>query len=219
VDLPQPAKAERLKPEAAVTVSPELAALIRQMLSEAPPVRGSAWEVAQSLEHAEKTAGRKANRRITQRWARVVANRAERLGARRLRVEWLGWGTAAVLGIALAVLLWRSEHGVPTVRPAQEVRAANEEDTAALAGAALKQPQGAQLPASEQSGVGRDMQEKPFSNQRRPPCAKQEVEINGGCWLRQPDTSPPCMNGYFAWKSGCYWPVLLPQPPATSDPP
>ncbi|HLM47920.1 MAG TPA: serine/threonine protein kinase, partial [Myxococcaceae bacterium] len=214
---PQPAKAERLKPEAAVTVSPELAALIRQMLSEAPPVRGSAAEVAQALMHAEKTAGRKANRRITQRWARVVAHRVELFRSRHRGVEWLGWGAAAVLGMALAVLLWRSEHGMQGARPAKEVRAANEEDTAALAGGALKQPQGTQLSVSEQSGLGRDMQEKPFSNQRRPPCAKQEVEIHGGCWLRQPDTSPPCMNGYFAWKNGCYWPVLLPQPPATSD--
>ena len=219
VDLPQLAKAEGLKPEAAVTVSPELAALIRQMLSEAPPVRGSAVEVAQALEHAEKTAGRKANRRIHQRWARVVARRAERFGSRRRGVEWLGWGTAAALGVLLMVLLWGPDQRMPGARPAQEVRAENEEDTAALAGAALKEPQATQKPATEQSGLSRAMPEKPFPNQRRPPCAKQEFEIHGGCWIRQTDATPPCVNGYFAWKDGCYWPLIPPQPPATSEQP
>ncbi|HLL05660.1 MAG TPA: serine/threonine-protein kinase [Myxococcaceae bacterium] len=219
VDLPQPAKPEGLKPEAAVTVSPELAALIRQMLSEAPPVRGSAVEVAQALEHAEKTAGRKANRRITQRWARIVAKRAERFGSRGSGMEWLGWGLAAALGVMLAVLIWGSEHSALGEPPAQAVRGADEEDAAALGGAALKEPQSAQMPASEQSGLGRDMPTKPFGNQRRPPCAKQEVELHRGCWIRQADTLPPCVNGYFAWQGGCYWPVLIPQPPATSEQP
>jgi hypothetical protein len=218
VDLPQAAKAEGLKPEATVTVSPELAALIRQMLSEAPPVRGSAVEVLQALEHAAKTAGRKANRRITQRWARVVAKRAELSGSGRRRAEWLGWGTAAALGVILVVLLWRSEQSVPGVRLAQEVRAEHQEDTAALADAALAARENAQKPESKRSGLSRDVG-KPLPGQRRSPCAKHETEIQGGCWIRLAAATPPCGDGYYAWKNGCYWPVIPQRPPATSEQP
>jgi len=217
--MPRLAKAEWVRPEAEVTVCPELADLIRQMLSEWPEKRGSAAEVAQALEQAEKTAGRKANRRITPVKAGAASARAEPSGWRRRGVEWLGWGTAAALGIALAVLLWKPELREPGAQSAQEARGQEEEDTAALAGAALTERGSAQTPEPERAGVGRDMPTKPFPNQRRPPCAKQEVEVNGGCWIRQAETSPPCVSGYFAWKDGCYWPVLLPTPPATSDQP
>jgi predicted Ser/Thr protein kinase len=217
--MPRLAKAEWLRPEEEVSVCPELAALIRQMLSETPSARGSMAEIAQALEHAEKTAGRKANRPITALRARAARERAEPSGWRRRGVEWLGWGTAAALGIALAVVLWGPEHSEPGARPEQAARGEREEDTAALAGAALTKQESAQLPESERGGVGRDMPKKPFTNQRRPPCAKQEVELHGGCWIRQGETSPPCQNGYFAWKGGCYWPVLLPTPPATSEQP
>ncbi len=216
---PRLSKAEWVRPEEEVSVCPELAALIRQMLSEWPAQRGSAAEVAQALEHAEKTAGRKANRRIAPLKARAAPARAEPSGSRRRVVEWLGWGAAAVLGITLAVLLLSPEHREPGEQSAQAARGEKEEDTAALAGAALKERGSAQMPDPEPGGVGRDMPTKPFASQRRAPCPKDEIELHSGCWIRRDNSSPPCADGYFAWKNGCYWPVLLPTPPATSDQP
>jgi predicted Ser/Thr protein kinase len=217
--MPRLNSSKYIYPEAVATVCPELAALIRQMLSEWPANRGSAAQVAEALEHAEKTAGRKANRPITPVRARASAARAVPTVSWRRGVEWLGWGTAAVLGIALAVLLWGPKHGEPREQSAQEARGEKEEDTAALAGAALNERQSARMPEPERSGFGRDMPTKPFDTQRRPPCPKDEIELHGGCWIRRGSDSPPCMNGYFAWKNACYWPVLLPVPPATSDKP
>jgi predicted Ser/Thr protein kinase len=217
--MPRLNSSKYIHPEAVVTVCPELAALIRQMLSEWPANRGSAAEVAQALENAEKTAGRKANRPITPVRVRAAAERAASAVSWRRGAAWTGWGTAAALGIALAAVLWGPKHGEPEAQTAQEARGKREEDTAALAGAALTQRQSSRMPEPEQGGFGREMPTKPFPTQRRPPCAKNEVEIHGGCWIRQPETSPPCVNGYFAWKSACYWPVLVPVPPATSDQP
>jgi serine/threonine protein kinase len=218
--IPRLSKAEWVRPEEEVTVCPELADLIRQMLSEWPTARGSAAQVAQALEHAEKTAGRKANRRITPLKDRAAPGRAEPSGSWRRGVEWLGWGTAAALGVALAVLLWSPERRVPGAQTGQEVQGKKEEDRAALAEAALKKQERAQLPEAEQASISHNMPTKPFDTQRRPPCAKQEIELHGGCWIRQADTSPPCTGGYFAWKDGCYLPVILTTPPpATSDQP
>ncbi len=217
-DLPRFASAAHVQPEARVTVSPELAVLIRQMLSETPSARGSAAEIAQALEHAEKKAGRKANRPIKKLQARASAAQAEQSGSRRAVVPWLGWATAAVLGIALAVQVWRLERSEPRAQATQE-GSDSEEDSTALAGAALTTRESAQRPESERRGFGRDLPKNPFPTQRRPPCPKDEIEIHRGCWIRQGDASPPCVNGYFAWKNGCYWPVLLPPPPATSEQP
>jgi hypothetical protein len=217
--MPRLNSSKYIHPEAVVTVCSELAALIRQMLSEWPSNRGSAAQVAEALEHAERTAGRKANRPITPVRTRATAARAVPSISWRRGVEWLGWVTAAALGIALAVLLWSPKHGEPGAQPTQEARGEREEDAAALAGAALTERQGARMPEAERGGFGRDMPEKPFPTQRRPPCPKDEIELHGGCWIRRGRASPPCVDGYFAWKNACYWPVLLPVPPATSDKP
>jgi predicted Ser/Thr protein kinase len=219
--LPRLASAAHVQPEALVTVSPKLAVLIRQMLSETPSTRGSAAEVARALEHAEKTAGRKANRPIKKVRAGASAERVEQPGSRRPVGAWLGWATAAVLGIALAVRIWGLEHRESWAQPTQapQERSDSEEDTAALAGAALTSGESAQMPEAERGGFGRDVPKTPLPGQRRPPCAKHEVEIHGGCWIRQGDTSPPCVDGYYGWKNGCYWPVLLPPPIPTSEQP
>jgi eukaryotic-like serine/threonine-protein kinase len=61
------------------------------------------------------------------------------------------------------------------------------------------------------SGAITQFPEKPQPGQMRPPCRGQgQVEINGGCWLRFAEVSPPCVSGtleIYEWKGACYWPV------------
>jgi predicted Ser/Thr protein kinase len=220
-DMPRLASAERVRPEALVTVCPELAALIRQMMSEQPSARGSAAQVAQALEEATKTAGRKANRPITRVQSVERPARTKQAVSLRPVVAWLGWCTAAALGAALVVSIWRTEHLDPGAHTGQAARktSGNEEEPTALAGAALTERGTARVPEPERGGFGRELPRKPLPGQRRPPCMKHEFEIHGACWLRQGEVTPPCMGGYYAWKDGCYWPVIPPQPPATSEEP
>jgi predicted Ser/Thr protein kinase len=220
--MPRLAKAEWVKPEEEVTVCPELAELIRQMLSERPTARGSAAELVAALEHAEKTAGRRANRRMTPVRRRTGSARAALTILGRRGVEWLGWGAAAALGVALAIQVWGTGHGELEARPAQVAQGARdgeEEDAAALAGASLTEREGARRPGSKRGGLRGDVLTKPLPGQRRPPCSKHEAEIQGGCWIRLSGATPPCGDGYYAWKNGCYWPVVLPPPSANSEQP
>jgi hypothetical protein len=220
-DLPRLASAAHVRPEALVTVSPELAGLIRQMLSEQPSARGGAAEVARALEHAEKRAGRKANRPITKLRARASTVRAPRPDSLRTVVAWLGWVTAAALGVALAVRAGAPEYEMPVERPKQVTQESGGKDgeSAALVEEALSVREGAKQPRSEQGGFHREMPKKPLPGQRRPPCGRHETEIYGGCWAGLSGARPPCDEPYYDWKEGCFLPVpALSRPPTSEQP-
>jgi predicted Ser/Thr protein kinase len=224
--MPRLASAKHVRPEERVTVSPELADLIRQMLSEQPSARGSAAQVAQALEQAEKTAGRKANRRLAKVQARDSAEQKEPRDLRRAAVAWLGWPTAAALGLALAVRGSAPEYPAPVEAPAQVaevtqgVSGSSDGGTTALGDSAHAAQGEAELPKSERpDGVGAEMPKTPFPGQRLPPCEKPEVEIRGGCWVGLRDASPPCGPRSYEWNNGCYWPSMVPRRPDTSQQP
>jgi hypothetical protein len=203
-------------------VSPELAGLIRRMLSEWPQARGSAEQVAQALEQAEKTAGRKANRPIQKVRAGAPVESKEQPDSRRAAVAWLGWLTAAALGAALAVRGNAPGYVVPAQEPTQvaDESSATDGGTTALADAARTARGEAVIPGSEQpNGVSAEIPKTPLPGQRLPPCKKPEIEIYGGCWGRLADARPPCGDNAYEWNKGCYWPSMVPRRPGTSQQP
>jgi hypothetical protein len=220
-------------PEAQATMSPELAAFIRQMLSHEPTARGSAAEVAEALEYAAMTAGPEADQPITPRAVEthpmtpraVEAHpaRTARTAPRRHPPAWLLWLTAAV-GVQVVINVWWSTHWQSVERPpavAQEGRDGGTEDggTASLADAALTRREDMALPVPAQEGISLEMPKKPFPGQRRPPCKKPETEINGGCWIALLEAVPPCGDTSYEWRNKCYYPVAAPQRPTTSEQP
>ena len=79
----------------------------------------------------------------------------------------------------------------------------------------------AQTPPSSEQGVTRPMPDGPTPGQKRPPCNRQgTVVINGGCWRRIEDFTPPCGPGDYEYKERCYVPLLIESErvPTSDDP-
>ena len=206
--IPRLANSAHVRPEAQVTVSPELAVLIRRMLSEQPSERGRAEEVAQALEEAQKAAGRRGNRRIAALRGRAPVKRALRPESLRSAVTWLGWATAVSLGVALAVRGGAAGYEAPVDEPVQVAgqSRSTKGGTSALAGESLA---GREEPAKPEAanGIRREVPKKPLPDQRRAPCGKHETNLYGGCWGRLAGAKPPCEEHHYEWKDGCYLPV------------
>jgi hypothetical protein len=210
-------------PETRVTLAPELAALIRQMLSEEPSARGRAGDVAEALERAAESASPKADQPIRPLSAQVSARHKARSGPLRQALGWLSLIASAVV-VSLAVRAWWNEHRPLVESPSamgQGVKDGGEGDagTVGLGDDALPMAASVALPEPTRSGIGLDMPKKPFPGQRRPPCERPEIEINGGCWLILGNATPPCGARYYAWRSGCYVPVFDPPRSTTSGQP
>ncbi|MDY7226944.1 serine/threonine protein kinase [Hyalangium rubrum] len=201
-------------PEAVVTVCPELAGMIRQMLSEEPSARGRAAEVAQALEHAAETAGVEAELPITRRAAQASRVRTE---SRRM-----GRGRGPSLAVAVGVLACVSFYGWWTARrqPVEHPeRGMEDAGTAGLAKDALTVSASVERPAPKPETITLEVPKEPLPGQRKPPCGKRTMAINGGCWVRPDDPALPCEEGAYEWKGACYYPVFAPRPPPTSESP
>ncbi|MDC0709896.1 serine/threonine-protein kinase [Stigmatella sp. ncwal1] len=214
----------QVPPEEWVTLCPELARLIRQMLAKKPSARGSAAQVARALEQAAESAGPEADQPITHRLRPAVALRARRPNPSppsHLRGAWLG----AVAGLAASLVLqgawnlwqqprpWRAEGVHSLGRDAAEADAG----TAGLAKDALPSGESVQAPESGSERIGLDVPKKHLPGQLRPPCRKREIELNGGCWGVPREATPPCAEGNYEWRGACYYPVLAPVPLGTSE--
>ncbi|SEU32185.1 Serine/threonine protein kinase [Stigmatella erecta] len=200
-------------PETGGSLAPELAEVIRQLLSGEPHARGRTAEVAQSLEHAEKRAGPHADQPIVSRTEQAPSPPK----ARRRTFPWkrgLAW--AAGVGLAVSVGWWGGRLSVGST-PSEARR--GDGDRVGLAEASLPPTLDGGLLASSRAGVGLGMPKKPFPGQRRPPCGQRyEKEINGGCWLLPREApQPPCGDNAFDWQGGCYVPVLELRRPSTSE--
>jgi hypothetical protein len=215
---------EGVSPELMSGTSPELGALICRLLAEDPAARGSVGAVAQALEEVAETAERTGALSIPRRAADDSSVGSTRwVPARRM----LGWGlglSAAVVGLLVALNTGGMQHFQPVEGPAavaQETRSQDKPDagTAGTAEAVRATHVEGALPVSEQEGLSLDLSKNPLPGQRRPPCGKREIEINGGCWVFQVNMEPPCGPRIYEWKQGCYLPTFDPQIPPTSDPP
>jgi len=216
-------------PEKWATVSPELAGLIRQLLSEQSSARGSAEQVAQALEESVRSAGRHADEPVLPRARVAPAGRKRRRSPSRPARAGRPWlsavaGVTAGVGLATALMLHGSRPFEPqaSLGPPEDLsrpeRAEGGEDAGTslarevLMGAHAEQPE----PTWEALTV--EMAKKPLPGQARAPCKQRgSVEINGVCWWGRPEATPPCREGEHEWGGRCYHPALVPTPPATSE--
>jgi predicted Ser/Thr protein kinase len=213
----------RVPSKALAGVAPELAALLRRMLSNEPSVRASAGELAEALEKAAESVDRRLDQLIHRPPMGAAAGRLQPVASSRAWVWRLG-AVAVISGLAAVVLSrWRPGQGQLVEQPAagvQRSRATGGKDEAVgMAEAALAGAQSGTPPVEVQRWLGRDMPKKPLPGQRQSPCGKYEIEINGGCWARPPDAVPPCGPGFYTWQNGCYAPTYDSQRPPTADQP
>jgi hypothetical protein len=206
-------------------VSPEVAAAICRMLSDDPAARGSAGEAAQVFEEVAAKAEREEERLTPQRAADAAAvSAAQPVPVRRV-LTWKVGLAAAAAGLVVALDAWRPEPRRSVQEPeavAREARAEDRRDagTAGMAQVVLPARVGEEPPhVSEQQGFRLNLPDNPLPGQRRPPCGKREIEINGGCWVFLVKMEPPCGPRIYEWRQGCYWPAFDTAPPPTSGPP
>jgi serine/threonine protein kinase len=232
---------EPVPAETRVRLSPELAALIAQLLAKEPTARGTAAQVAQALERAADTAGPEADQPIVPVSAPAPTESKPPLPTQ-LPVEhkpppvslrgipaWAPW-SAVSLGMLLVLGAWWIAH-----RPSGDELGAVTENgprsgTESGGGKGDAEPVGLgdtgrsastteAPPESARGGIRKVLPDKPLPGQRLPPCEKPEIELNGGCWVHWADMSPPCRGRFYEWKGKCYLAPLEPTRPPTSDPP
>ncbi|OJH41409.1 hypothetical protein [Cystobacter ferrugineus] len=110
-------------------------------------------------------------------------------------LRWGLAGTAAAMVAGLALSPW------PHVLEETRTRTAGEDPVFFSDGPDLASPI-ASYP----------MPEKPFKEQRKPPCFEEtEVEIRGGCWIEHTKKAP-CPRSTAEYQGKCYIPVKKPDP-------
>ncbi|MDC0710951.1 protein kinase [Stigmatella sp. ncwal1] len=216
---------KQLPAEALASFSPELAKLLRRMLSRNPSARGLMDEMAGALQDAADRAGPAADRPILRRPQPPVPakRRASPTRSSNSRKTWVGVaaGLSASLALHAGWAIWRHAQEHPTTGWAWPSSAPEGEDTGST-GLAKDALLGSSLPHPSEPSWERitlEFPKRPLPSQARPPCKKREAELNGGCWIRPADATPPCGDRYYEWKGLCYFPVLAPSLPATSAPP
>jgi serine/threonine-protein kinase len=208
------------------------------MLSASPEARGSAREMAEALEHAVREAApeadvplfvREVSRSVEAQAARPVEARAApwhvpRHAPKRSRWSWL---TAASLGGALAL----GAGWMLSTHPGEEaetVRASAPEEgrdggTVAVGDSVLTAPVPLCRAPFAWSTIAVDLPPRPLPGQRRPDAngrcpLKEQVAINGGCWIKLNVDLKACGEEGYIHEGGCYVPSIPPARPPTSRP-
>ncbi|HEX8705570.1 MAG TPA: protein kinase [Myxococcaceae bacterium] len=188
-------------------VEPLLREVIIRLLSDEPEARGTAAQIAQTLEAA---AGEKQG---------PAASRPPE----RTRT-WTPWLTLAAAA-ACAVWLWNSQW---EPRPTGFSNAqAPDAGTAAVGDTSPTQPRAATPSSKENRPIAQQPLPQPRPGQARPDEKGQclglrQVPINGGCWVEQlPMSAEECAEiGYVLFQGKCFGPVFAPlkKPAPTSSP-
>ncbi|MFL5347718.1 MAG: serine/threonine-protein kinase [Hyalangium sp.] len=217
-------------------VEPPLRDLVLRMLSVRPEERGTAAQLAEALEKAaghssEFTAPSKAPSPPPE--SRAVARAsAERASPEAHADSWRPRLSLAAVVLTLATWAWWispssswSECGTPqTTAPSAEHRDAG---TSGLGEAATVVSPESSPSNAAQAMVVEDTLPEPLPDQTRPNSKgrcphKQQVALNGGCWVEIPVESEKCeaISGQI-FKGTCYVPIFLPgrgPRPPTSGP-
>ncbi|WP_225413637.1 serine/threonine-protein kinase [Stigmatella hybrida] len=137
------------------------------------------------------------------------------------------WPRGLLLASAVLLLLFGTESVVPVVpappqeQPLPRTEAAQDAGTDAgtvgLADAVAPPslPVGAASPAH--SAISVDLPKGPLKGQLRPPCAKGQLDLRGGCWAALKAQPPDCPLYSYEWNGGCYMPIVAAPRPDTSD--
>jgi hypothetical protein len=225
-----------LPPSELATVAPELGGLILRMLSENPTARGTAGELAEALERAEKSAGPVADERVRPSYSMLPTERASRPGPTRwhlasqaLRRHAAHLAVAGALAACLLVVVLLPplpEQPAWFVITEEEEPAdvGSEEQAVGLADGGVDgvlASAGAPPYAIPGDQVGEAIPTKPYPGQKRPPCQPiAQRAINGGCWSLINTRKPPCED-YYEHDGKCYSPVFPPsalRPPTSEEP-
>jgi hypothetical protein len=209
-------------------VCPELESLILRLLAVDPSKRfkGQARQAAEALEYAAANAGPAADVLLPDMSAAAPGQQSEGPvhppHPRSVPVSWVASAALAALGLSLASMTVLLPMRREIARLTKE-RASRGGDSVGVGDSAelTSQRTGAPEPnTQEKRRVGLPMPERPFPDQRKPPCGENGgTEIRGGCWDRLADVKSPCRTDAYDWKGECYLPVRDPQRQPTSGSP
>ncbi len=202
--------------------SEELSTLVSRMLSVRSEARGTARELAEALERTERRAGPAAEVPLFSKDAPrplpespgVFRSRGPRLAVASL---------SAALSLAGVWVANKAGWQASTTQQATAAGEARDEGTVGLGDTAHPAPVASLPVPSEWSPMGVDLPSKPLRGQRRPDasgrCRSQnQVAINGGCWMKVPESPESCDDDSYVYKGSCYLPVFPRPPPPTSSP-
>ncbi|MCP3138117.1 serine/threonine protein kinase [Pyxidicoccus xibeiensis] len=221
---PQPVRAVNVR------CCAELSELVSRMLSVRPEARGSARELAKALEHAARKAGPQADvplfdREGAQSEDAEVAHRHDVPRATgRLLPSWLvaaSLGGAVALGAGWLLSAQPGEEAEP--RHASAPDDGKDGGTVAVGDTALTAPVPVVRKPSAWSSIAVEPFPKPIPGQVRPDATgrcpgKEQVPINGGCWVKLAISVKDCDEDYYVYKGACYGPAIRKAPPSTSSP-
>ncbi|MFP2926190.1 serine/threonine protein kinase [Pyxidicoccus sp. 3LG] len=210
----------------------ELSELVSRMLSVRHEARGSARELAEALEQAERKAGLEADvplfalEKAPPADAGVGPEHVERRAPGQSSRSWLA---AASLGGAVALGTGWMLSAHPGEEAEQPHAAASEETqdggTVAVGDSALTASTPLVRTPAAWSTIAVDVPPKPIPGQAKPDATgrcpgRGQVPINGGCWWKLDLDVKDCGGDYnnYVYKGACYGPAFRTPRPPTSAP-
>ena len=201
----------------------ELSALISRMLSRQPEARGSAQELAEALERAEREAGPEADVPLFpggRPWPIASSEAPAQRDTPQVPRQGGSSGlvAAAVTGCMVLGATWLL--GTPG---REQALAQPDASTVGVGDSVLTAPVASTQVPSGGTSIALDMPDKPLRGQFRPDANgrcphKLQVPINGGCWWKVGEDARDCEEPSYVYKGRCYEPALPRSPPATSGP-